>query len=131
MLRITYGLLLLSLLVASPLPAAEMPVDEAWRALPLAMLQRAMKVARSPEDKQWVLSRASTVRTLETLAWVAPFLDDAELSQAACQAIVELAHHRFLRHPNRDRFGPLLDKVARLSKDPAVAERAKKHRLGL
>ena len=97
----------------------------------LAMLQRAMQVARSPEDKQWVLSRASTVRTLETLAWIAPFLDDPALDQTACQAIVEMAHHRFLRHPNMDRFGPLLEKVARLSKDPAVAERAKKYRFGL
>ena len=45
--------------------------------------------------------------------------------------IVELAHHRFLRHPNMDRFGPILEKVGGLSKDPAVVERAKRYRLGL
>jgi HEAT repeat protein len=97
----------------------------------LAMLQKAMKLAKNAEDQQWVLSRASTVRTIDTVAWIAEYLDDPNLGQAACQAIVELAHHRFLRHPNMDRFGPLLEKVSRISKDPRVVERAKKYRLGL
>jgi len=97
----------------------------------LAMLQKAMKQAGDSEDKQWVLSRASTVRTLEAVEWIAGYLDDPNLGQTACQAIVELAHHRFLRHPNMDRFGPLLDKVSQISNDPAVVERAKKYRLGL
>ena len=97
----------------------------------LLMLQNAMKLAKSPEDQQWVLHRASTVRTLEVVAWIAEYLDDPNLGQAACQAIVELAHHRFLRHPNMDRFGPLLEKVSRTSKDPGVVERANKYRLGL
>ena len=97
----------------------------------LAMLQKAMKLAKNAEDQQWVLSRASTVRTIDTVAWIAEYLDDPNLGQAACQAIVELAHHRFLRHPNMDRFGPLLEKVSRTSKDPSVVERAKKYRLGL
>ncbi len=97
----------------------------------LRMLQQAMKQAQSAEDKQLVLVRAATVRTLETVDWVAGYLDDPELAQAACESIVELAHHRFLRHPNMDRFGPLLDKVSKLSRDPAIAERAKKYRLGL
>ena len=97
----------------------------------LAMLQQAMKQAADSEDKQWVLARASTVRTIDAVAWVAGYLDNPELAQAACESIVELAHHRFLRHPNMDRFGPLLEKVSRLSSDPAVAERAKKYRLGL
>ena len=95
------------------------------------MLQKAMKLAKNAEDQQWVLSRASTVRTMDTVAWIAEYLDDPNLGQAACQAIVELAHHRFLRHPNMDRFGPLLEKVSRTSKDPSVVERAKKYRLGL
>ena len=97
----------------------------------LGMLQQAMKQAQNAEDKQLVLVRASTVRTIETVAWVAGYLDDPELAQAACESIVELAHHRFLRQPNMDRFGPLLEKVSRISRDPAIAERAKKYRLGL
>ncbi len=97
----------------------------------LAMLQEAMKLAEVAEDKQLAIERASTVRTMPAVTWIAQYLDDAELGQAACQAIVELAHHRFLRHPNIDRFGPILDQVGRISKDADVVERAKRYRLGL
>ena len=68
---------------------------------------------------------------METVSWIAGYLDDPDLGQSACGAIVELAHHRFLRHPNMERFQPLLEKVSRTSKDPEVIERAKKYRLGL
>ena len=97
----------------------------------LAMLQNAMKLAEGADEKRLAIQRASTVRTMEAVAWLAQYLDDPELSQAACLSIVELAHHRFLRHPNMDRFGPILDKVGRVSKDPDVAQRAKRYRLGL
>ena len=97
----------------------------------LAMLQRAMKLASTPGDRQWIITRASTVRTMETVQWIAGYLDDPSVNQAACRAVVELAHHRFLRHPNMDRFGPLLEKTTRTSKDPGIVERAKKYQLGL
>jgi len=97
----------------------------------LAMLQDSVKLAESADEKRLTLERASTVRTMETVTWIAQYLDDPELGQAACNAIVELAHHRFLRHPNMDRFGPILEKVGRISKDPTVVERAKRYRLGL
>ncbi len=97
----------------------------------LAMLQNAMKLAEGADEKRLVLERAATVRTMDTVNWIAPYLDDPELAQTACVAICDLAHHRFLRHPNLDRFGPLLDKVAHISKDPAIVERAKRYRLGL
>ena len=97
----------------------------------LAMLQQALKLADGVDEKRLVIERASTIRLLETVTWIAPFLDDPELCQAACGALVELAHHRFLRQPNMDRFGPILDKVAQLTRDPTVAERAKRYRLGL
>lgn len=97
----------------------------------LAMLQRAMKAANSVEDQQWILGRASTVRTMEAVMWIASYMDDPNVNQAACRAVVELAHHRFLRHPNMDRFGPLLDKAARTCRDPGIVERARKYQLGL
>ncbi len=97
----------------------------------LALLQNAMKAAKNSEEQQWILQRASTVRTLDAVNWIAGYLDDPNLSQTACRSIVDLAHHRFLRHPNMDRFGPLLEKVSGISKDPAVVARAKKYRLGL
>ena len=97
----------------------------------LTMLQHAMKLAERVDEKRLTISRAATVRRIETVTWIAQYLDDPELCQSACESLVELAHHRFLRQPNMDRFGPILEKVARLSKDPAIAERAKRARLGL
>ncbi|NUQ63828.1 MAG: hypothetical protein HUU20_15230 [Pirellulales bacterium] len=97
----------------------------------LTMLQDAMGLARNPEDTQLILERASTVRTMESVLWIASYLDNPAASQAACLAIVELAHHRFLRHPNMDQFGPILDKVGKIARDPAVVERARRYRLGL
>lgn len=96
-----------------------------------AMLRKSMELAQSVEDRRWIISRAASVRTMETVAWLAPFLDDGELDQDACLALVELAHHRFLRQPHMDRFGPLLEKVSQVSRDPNVKERAQKYRLGL
>jgi HEAT repeat protein len=97
----------------------------------LHMLQSATELARVPEDRQLAIERASAVRTLPSVRWIATYLDDPELNQVACEAIVELAHHRFLRHPNMDTFGPLLDRVAEISTDPEVVQRAKRYRLGL
>jgi HEAT repeat protein len=95
------------------------------------MLKQAMQLAERPEEKHWILSRAATVRTMETVTWVAGYLDDPALAQTACRTIVALAHHRFLRHPNMDRFRPLLEKVIRTSADRTLVERAEKYRLGL
>ncbi len=97
----------------------------------LAMLQNAMKLATASDDQRLIVERAATVRTMESVEWVAQFLDDPALAQAACLALVELAHHRFLRHPNMNRFGPILEKVSRTAKDPQIVERAKRYRLGL
>jgi HEAT repeat protein len=97
----------------------------------LKMLQLAMKLADGVDEQRLAIERASTIRLMETVMWIAPYLDDPQLCQSACTSIVELAHHRFLRHPNMKEFDPLLDKVSRLAKDSAIAERAKRYRLGL
>jgi HEAT repeat protein len=97
----------------------------------LNMLQQAMKLAKAAEDRQLILERAATVRTMESVEWIASYLADRTVNQSACQALVELAHHRFLRQPNMDRFGPLLDRVSQISENPQVVARAKRYRAGL
>jgi HEAT repeat protein len=97
----------------------------------LAMLQNAFKLATTADDKRLAIERTSTVRTMDAVQWVASLLDDPQLAQSACKTIVELAHHRFLRHPNIKQFGPILQQVAKTSDDPTVVERAKRYRLGL
>ena len=97
----------------------------------LAMLQNAMNIATVDADRQWCLSRAAAIRTMESVDWAASFLNDSVLAQTACTVIVELAHHRFLREPNKAKFEPILLKVERTATDKDVAERAKKSRLGM
>jgi hypothetical protein len=97
----------------------------------LAMLQHAFNLANGADEKRLAIERASTVRTIEAVTWIEQFLDDPDLAQAACRSLVELAHHRFLRQPNMKRFGPILDKVGKISDDPVIVERAKRYRLGL
>ena len=67
----------------------------------------------------------------ETVDWIAGYLDDPELAQTACKTIVELAHHRFLRQPNKAHFEPILRKVEATAKDKSVARLAEKARLGM
>ncbi|MHB8969712.1 MAG: HEAT repeat domain-containing protein [Pirellulaceae bacterium] len=97
----------------------------------LALLQTAMKQAEEAGDRSLVIERAASVRTIECLRWLAGYLDDPQLTQSACQSIVELAHHRELRHPHMDEFRPVLEKVAAKSTDATVVERANRYRLGL
>jgi len=97
----------------------------------LAMLKNAMSIAVNASDRQWCLSRAATIRTMESADWAASFLDDPVLSQTACTVIVELAHHRFLREPNKAGFEPVLLKVEQTAKDKDIVDRARKSRLGM
>lgn len=97
----------------------------------LAMLKKAMQLADGNDTKQWVLTRAASVRTLATVDWVASYLDEPNLAQTACATIVALAHHRFLRQPNKAHFDPILRKVEVTAKDKAIARLAEKARLGM
>ena len=73
----------------------------------LAMLKKAMQAASDNADKQWCLSRCIVIRTMESVEWAASYLDDPALAQTACEALAELARHRFLREPNKERFNPI------------------------
>lgn len=97
----------------------------------LSLLKKTMEIAAEDSDRQWCLSRAATVRTMDSVEWAASYLDDPVLSQTACLVLVELAHHRFLREPNKDRFVTILLKVERTAKEKDIVERAKKSRLGM
>ena len=91
----------------------------------LEMLQRAFEVAERPEEKILVTGRVGTVRHMETLCWLVKLLDDETVAQEACRSIVELAHHRYLRNPNRDEFVKALKRVIEVSKDASTVSRAK------
>ena len=97
----------------------------------LEMFKKAMELAERDEDKGLILGRVSTVRLVDTLRWVVPYLDDEALAQQACRTVVELAHHRDLREPNKREFNPALEKGIRICRDKGLIERAKRYREGL
>ena len=68
------------------------------------------------------------VRHIETLRYILPYLDQPMLAQAACKGVVELAHSRMLREPNRAEFAKALDRVIVLCKDKGLVDRAKQYK---
>jgi HEAT repeat protein len=96
----------------------------------LDRMKQAMQVARTPEEQSLVINRCRTAYDVETLRFVLPYVDQPPLAQVACETIVELAHHREIRDPNKAEFDSALDKVIQVSKNPVVVERAKRYQLG-
>ena len=96
----------------------------------LELLKKAFSMATRDEDRKLAIDRARAVRTVESLRFVVPFLDDPKFAQAACVTVVELAHHRGLRQPNEAEFAVALDAVIAISKDAEIVARAKLYKMG-
>jgi HEAT repeat protein len=96
----------------------------------LARLKKAMELASRAEERRQALHGLATVRAIETLRFVLPYLDSKDLAQDACRTVVELAHSRKLREPNKAEFERALDRVIALCKDRGLVERAKRYREG-
>jgi hypothetical protein len=89
-----------------------------------------MQLCSKDGERNQVLKRAPAIRTIETFRFVVPYLDQPALAAQAQEAIVELAHHRNLREPNKDEFARILDRVMAESKDEIVRDRAQRYKNG-
>lgn len=96
----------------------------------LELLQKTMSLCTRDEDRRRVLERANAIRTIETLRFVVPYLDDPNLAEPACLSVVELAHHRTIRDANKDEFTKALDKVLGTTKNEELIERAERYKQG-
>lgn len=96
----------------------------------LELLQSVFAMCENDTERNLVLQRASGIRTIETLRFVASYLTKPAFAQQACESIVELAHHRGLREPNKAEFDRVLDHVIKLSQDEVVIDRAKRYKAG-
>jgi len=96
----------------------------------LAVLKKAMELATRDDERKLLLDNIGFVRVLDTLRYVLPYLDHKELNQQACRAVVELAHSRPLREPNKAEFDKALDRVLSLCKDKTLLDRARQYKLG-
>jgi len=96
----------------------------------LELLRTAMKLCSKDSERNLVLQRAAAIRTVETLRWVLTFFDQPALAVHVHEAVVELAHHRSLREPNKAEFDAALDQVLAASKDEIVLDRAQRYKKG-
>ena len=96
----------------------------------LDRMKQAMKAARTPEEQALVINRCRTAYDVESLRFVLPYVAEPEFAQLACETIVELAHHREVRDPNKAEFDKALDKVIETSSDPVVVDRANRYKRG-
>ena len=118
------AVLLNALIRVAPLPDQRTPQDR------LALLQTVMKLCTKDSERILVLKRAPAIRSVETLRWVLTFFDKPTLAIQAHEAVVELAHHRNLREPNKDEFAAALDKVLAASNNEIVRDRAQRYKNG-
>jgi HEAT repeat protein len=116
-----------SLALAAVIRVAPLP-DQRPAAEKLALLQKVIAMCTRDEERKLVLKRSAAVRTVETLRFVLPYLDHPSLAGQACETVVELAHHRGLREPNKAEFHKALDKVLQTSKDAVVLDRANRYK---
>lgn len=117
-------LVLRALIRVAPLPDQRSPQER------LDLLKQVLTFCTRDEDRNRLLGRAHAVRSVETLRFLLPFLDQPTLAQQACESIVELAHHRELRDANKPEFHAALDRVLAVSQDSVVTERATRYKNG-
>jgi HEAT repeat protein len=96
----------------------------------LARLEQGIKLARTPEEVSLVINRVRTAYDVDSVRFVLPYVDQPQFAQIACETIVEIAHHREVRDPNKAEVDKALDKVIATSKDPEVVERANRYKRG-
>lgn len=96
----------------------------------LETLKKTMALATRDEERRALLEGIGFVRHIDTLRFVVQYLDDKNLAQSACKGVVELAHSKTLREPNKEEFGKALDRVIAVCKDKALVERAKQYKDG-
>jgi len=94
----------------------------------LALFEKGMKLANTIEDKKFLLVRVETARSMEVFNFVVPYLDDADLVQEACRAVVDMANDHWFYITNREKIDPVLDKVIEHSQDKNHVERAKRYK---
>jgi HEAT repeat protein len=96
----------------------------------LKRLKQALKLAQTPEQITLVINRVRTAYDIDSIRFVLPYVEQPQFSQIADETIVEIAHHREVRDPNKAEVDKALDKVIATSKDPVIVERANRYKRG-
>jgi HEAT repeat protein len=87
-----------------------------------SLYKDSMKMAERAEEKTLVLSGLSGVKTVEALAYVMPYLDDADLREEAAMTAMQIANSIDKRLPEVQEAA---EKVVEVSTQPQVVKYAK------
>jgi HEAT repeat protein len=96
-------------------PREDKPAD-------VTALAEAMNLAHRPDEKRLVLGVLGGVPTADSLALVAPLLDDPQLAEEASLAAVLIAEQ--MGSDNRDQVRAALEKVLKVTHNGPIRERA-------
>ncbi|MCA9135389.1 MAG: HEAT repeat domain-containing protein [Planctomycetales bacterium] len=96
----------------------------------LELLRQAMAMCTRDTERNLILDRCRSIRTLDSLQYILPYIENPAYAKQACLSVVELAHHRELRDANKDEFHRALDRVIAVSKDPVIIDRAQRYKQG-
>ena len=96
----------------------------------LDRMKEAMKAAKTPEEQLLVINRTRTAYAVESVRFILPYVDEPKFTEIACETIVEIAHHREVRDPNKAEFDKILDKIIEVTKDSVVVDRAQRYKRG-
>lgn len=77
----------------------------------LANLKKAFELATRDDERNLVLERVGAVREPESVEFALQYVDTKSLSDKAINAVLDLAHHDYLRKENKDLFIKALDVV--------------------
>ena len=92
----------------------------------LKKFQKAMELADRDQERNQILERVAELRRIETLRFVATYLDQPALCSRAGSTICELAKEGGLRSRNKAEFETALNKIIAVCKDTGVVDRAKR-----
>ncbi|MCA9270496.1 MAG: hypothetical protein KDA41_18570, partial [Planctomycetales bacterium] len=96
----------------------------------LDLLRTTIAMCDADTETSLALERAKAIRSIDTLRFVLPFMDDPRFAELACLTVVELAHHSGLRESHREEFHRSLDRVIAVAKDPTTVDRAQRYKKG-
>ena len=82
------------------------------------------ELAKRVDEKRLIIERIGYIRTVESLRFVLKYMDDTELQERVCWAVLELAHHNDLRRSALQEFVVALDKVLEVTTNDGYRNRA-------
>jgi hypothetical protein len=92
----------------------------------LAMCRDAAPLAQKPGEKKLLLSALSKIQTADSVALIAPYLDDADTKEEASAAVVAIAE-RLAKGQNAARALPrLAEPLAKVASTTGNADLAKR-----